>query len=315
MQNVTGRRRFLKTMVAGGLAGAGMDVIGGSALADLAPVAEAAEPSSNMPRLLAGCCAYSYRMALTHGQMTMEDFIRKSVELQLDSIDMTVYYLKSTDRDYLNSLRHLAYQNAITLSGTACRSSLVQPDADRRKDALQDLKKWVDVADALGTSHLRIFAGKLPDGVPLQEATGWVVEGMKAGCDYAAQKGVILGLEDHSGVSQSADVCLEIMHRVNSPYAAINLDITHFIPSATQDGYAQIAACIPYAKVVHVRDVFDDGSPLDMDRVWRLFAKARFKGYMSVEYDGEANGGEPAATGVPKLVKKTRELCRKYSTV
>ena len=77
MRNVTGRRQFLKAVVAGGLAGAGMDAIGGAALSNLAPVAEAEEPSSNMPRLLAGCCAYSYRMALTHGEMTMEDFIRK----------------------------------------------------------------------------------------------------------------------------------------------------------------------------------------------------------------------------------------------
>src|ERR1700744_1366646 len=119
MRNVTGRRQFLKTVVAGG---GGMSTIRGAVLSNLAPAAEAAEPSANMPRLLAGCCAYSYRMPLTHGQMTMEDFIRKSVELQLDSIDMTVYYLKSTDRDYLNSLRHLAYENAITLSGTACNA-------------------------------------------------------------------------------------------------------------------------------------------------------------------------------------------------
>jgi sugar phosphate isomerase/epimerase len=101
------------------------------------------------------------------------------------------------------------------------------------------------------------------------------------------------------------------MHRVNSPYAGINLDITHFVPTANEDAYAQIEACIPYATNTHIRDKFDDGSPIDLDRVWRLFAQAGFKGFMSAEYEDK----EDAATGVPKLVEKIRTLCAKYSTV
>jgi sugar phosphate isomerase/epimerase len=246
--------------------------------------------------------------------MTMEQFILKAVELGLDSVDMTVYFLKSTDAAYLDGLRHLAYKHAVTFSGAGCNASMVQADAAKREDVLHQIRKWVDVTDRLGASHLRIFAGPLPAGVTLPEATTWVVETMKAACDYSAEKGIMLGLEDHGGVSQSADVCLEIMHRVNSPYAGINLDITHFIPTPRQDAYAQIAACVPYASVAHIRDQFDDGKPLDMDRVWRIFAQAGFKGYMAVEYAPE-EAGEPAITGAPKLIAKTIELCRKYSTV
>jgi sugar phosphate isomerase/epimerase len=292
----------------------------GAALEMGTPPAYAASPDINQdspkrPRLLSSCCAYSFRELLTHGQMTLEDFILKATEFRLDAVDMTVYYLKSTEPEYLDSLRHLAYKNAVTFSGAACGASMVQADASKRADVLQQIRKWVDVTDRLGASHLRVFAGTLPDGASLQQAVDWTVETMKTACDYSATKGIMLGLEDHVGVSQSADVCLEIMRRVNSPYAGINLDITHFIPTPEQDAYAQIAACIPYATVAHVRDQFDDGKPLDMDRVWRLFADAGFRGYMSVEYSADANGGEPAITGAPKLIVKTRELCRKYSSV
>jgi sugar phosphate isomerase/epimerase len=100
------------------------------------------------------------------------------------------------------------------------------------------------------------------------------------------------------------------MHRVDSPYAGINLDITHFVPTAAEDGYAQIKACLPYATNTHIRDKFDDGSPIDLDRVWRLFADAGFKGFMSAEFEGS----DPA-TGVPELVEKIRALCKKYSSV
>ena len=132
---------------------------------------------------------------------------------------------------------------------------------------------------------------------------------MKAACDYSGKKGITLGLEDHVGVSQSAEVCVEIMQRVNSPYAGINIDITHFAPTPTQDSYAQIAACIPYATHTHIRNAFDDKSPIDMDRVWKMFADAGYKGYMS--YEGEES--DPAAD--PAQIAEIQRLCKKYSSV
>lgn len=308
------RRDFLKTAGAGALAGAALSTQLHAA-PQMAVTPAAATQPEKLPRLFSGCCAYSYRSLLTKGQMTYEQFIDKAVELQLDGVDMTAYYFKSTDPEYLAGLRHFAYTRGMPFSGAACGSSMVQADPAKRAEILDEIKKWVDVTDQLGASHLRVFAGKLPEGATLKEATGWVVDTMKAASDFSGRKGIVLGLEDHSGVSQSADVCLEIMHRIDSPYARINLDITHFIPAPTQDAYAQIAACIPYATVTHIRDRFDDGSPIDMDRVWKLFADAGHKGYMSVEYEGDVHGGVPAEIGVPRLAAKVRELCRKYSTV
>lgn len=188
---------------------------------------------------------------------------------------------------------------------------MVQADPSKRAQSLIEIKKWVDVADRLGASHLRVFAGELPSGTKLQQGIDWIVETMKAATDYSGKKGIMLGVEDHNGVTQHADVCLEIMHRVNSPYAGINLDVTNFIPTPTQDVYAQIAACIPYATNTHIRDRFEyNQSPVDLDRVWRLFAQAGFKGYMSAEYEGP-----DSETGVPKLIEQIRSLCRKYSSV
>lgn len=302
------RREFLKTaaVATAGLAGAS-EIL--TTRGEGSP--QAGGDSAKMPRLFSGCCAYSYRKYLQHGPMTMEDFIRKGVELKLDGVDMTAYYYKSTDPDYLTGLRHFAYKHGVPFSGAACGVSLVQADPDKRAQSLVEVKKWVDAADLLGASHLRVFAGKLPQGATIPQAIGWVVETLKAASDYSGKEGIMLGLEDHSGITQNADACLEIMRRVNSPYAGINLDITHFIPTATQDAYAQIEACIPYATNTHIRDVFDDQTPIDMDRVWRMFAQAGFKGYMSAEYEGH----EDPMTGVPKLTAKIRSLCKKYSTV
>lgn len=309
MKNTMARREFLKTVGVGALAGAG--------LGTASPIARAADlgTESRKPRLLSSCCAYSFKELLSAGKMTYEDLILKAVELGLDALDMTVYWLKSTDAGYLDSLRRLAYRNAVSFSGAACNATMVKTDAAARADALVQIKKWVDVADRLGASHLRIFAGDMLPGVSTRQAIDWSVETMKAGCDYSAEKGITLGIEDHGNITNKASVCLEIMQRVNSPYAGINLDITHFTAATTaQDAYAQIAACIPYATVSHIRDRWDDGKPLDMDRVWKLYADAGHKGYMAVEYSPEQTG-EPGITGAPRLIAKTIELCRKYSSV
>jgi sugar phosphate isomerase/epimerase len=313
MRSMVNRRQFVKSVGLGALAGAGMGTVGVRAATAAQP--DASDNKSKLARLLPGCCAYSYDNELRHGPMTLEDFILKAAELQLTGVDMTAYYFKSTVPEYLHGLRHLAYKHAVAFSGAACGVSMVQADAAKRAEIVEQIKKWVDVTDLLGASHLRIFAGVLPKGSSLKDAVGWVVESMKAACDYSGKKGITLGVEDHEGVTQSADLCVEIMQRVNSPYAGINLDITNFIATPAQDAYAQIAACIPYATNIHIRDHFYDNSAVDMDRVWQIFAQAGHQGFVSAEYEASYPGSPPPATGVPKLVDEIRTLCRKYSSV
>jgi sugar phosphate isomerase/epimerase len=307
MKNQIPRRKFLQATT---LAGIGL----GQAVrpsAEAAQSANSTESASSTPRLFPGCCAYSYRKYLEHGPMTMEDFILKGVGLGLKGVDMTAYYLKSTDPEYLAGLRHLAFKNGICFSGAACGVSTVQADAAKREKALVDIRKWVDVTDRLGASHLRIFAGELPPGATVAQGLQWTVEVMKPACDYAGKKGITLGVEDHAGITQKAETTLEILRRVGSPYAGVNLDISNFIADSDADQYKQIEACVPYATHTHIRDRFGDSHhPIDLERVWQIFAKGGYKGYMSVEYEGE----EDAQTGVPKLIERIKVLCRKYST-
>lgn len=301
------RRRFLQSAGAAAYIGAEL----GLPLQAQATARDSeTQNAKSMARLFPGCCAYSFRKYLKTGRMTMQDFIRETVEMGSVGADMTVYWFKSTEPAYLDALRYVAFKNGVPFSGAACGSSMVQADPAKRRQVLEDIKKWVDVTDRLGASHLRVFGGKLPPRATIKQGTDWVVETMKPACEYSGKKGITLGIEDHGGVTQSADVCLEIMRRVDSPYAGINLDITHFIPTPTKDAYAQIKACIPYATHSHIRDRFDDGTPIDMDRVWQMFRDGGYKGFMSAEYEGKEN----PMTGVPKLMDKIKKLCEKYST-
>ena len=275
--------------------------------------ANALEPSTNASaRLLVGCCALSYLRYFNAGTMTMEKFIVKCAEMGVQGVDVTTYWLASTGPEYLTSLRHLAFKNGIPLSGVAIRTEMCQAGGALRAEEVRKIQQWVDVTEMLGSSHLRVFGGSLPNGASEAQGINWVVECMKPACEYAGKKGITLGIESHGGITARASMILEILRKVDSPFAGVNLDITNFEAKTDEEMYSDVEACVPQATHVHVRDVFSTSKgPVDLERMWKLFAKGNYKGYMSAEYEGE----EDPMTGVPKLLDKIKTLCRKYSSV
>jgi len=240
--------------------------------------------------------------------MTMEDFILKAVELGIDGVDITTYWLESAEPAHLAALRNFAYKNAMPFSGAAIRSNMCQPEPRKRAEEVENIKQWIDRTELLGASHLRVFGGEVPQGATVEQGIEWVTEGMKQASDYAAQKGVILGIESHGGITSHASNIVEILRRVDSPYARCNLDISHF----EEDPYTQNEACIPYAAHTHIHEFYGKKAlPLDLDRIWRTFAQSGYRGYMSAEYEGK----EDPMTGVPKLIGKIKALCAQYSAV
>jgi sugar phosphate isomerase/epimerase len=299
MHNSLHRRDFIKTT--------GMVSVGSLTLSLRGAEVSGQGTAAGGARLLPGCCAYSYGSYLGKGKMTMEQFIAKAVELGVLGADITTYWLKSTEPAYLAGLRNFAYRQGMPFSGLAIGADLCQPEPAKRAQVIETVRKWVDATELLGASHLRVFGDKLPPGANQEQGVQWVVETMKAACEYAAGKGVILGLETHSGLSANAANMVAILRGVDSPCAGCNLDISNF----RENPYEQIQACLPYATHTHIRDFYGEPKqPLDLERVWEMFARSGYKGYMSVEYEG----AEDAMTGVPKLINKIKPLCRKYST-
>jgi len=269
----------------------------------------AAQPSAaSHARLLPGCCAYSYGQYLKAGSMTMEDFLVKAVELGVVGVEITTYWLKSTEPAYLASLRRFAQRQGMPIAGLSIGAQMCEPDAAKRKAIVAGIAQWVDAADHLGAPHLRVFGDTLPAGASEAQGVEWVAETMKAACEYAAAKGITLGIETHMGLTVKASNVIAILRRVDSPFAGCTLDISNW-----QDNpYEQIDACLPYATNAHIRDFWGEKkTPLDLDRVWQMFARHGFKGYMCAEYEG----AEDPLTGVPKLVQKIKTLSRKYSSV
>lgn len=255
-------------------------------------------------------CAYSYRDQLAKKQMTYEDIIRVCVDTGADGMDTTVYWMPPEPADdFLFQLKRFAYRSGVWIYSIAIRTDMCRPAGEARDREIAAVHKWVDVAEKLGASHIRVFGGQIPKGATEDQAALWASETLRRAVEYAGQKGVFLGLENHGGITDKAERIVQIVKAAGSPWAGINLDTGNF----RSDVWRQIALCIPYAVNVQVKVemVQEDGKrgPGDWERVIRMLAEGGYRGYLALEYEGKN-----AVEEVPQYMRKLTALTRKYSS-
>ena len=271
----------------------------------------AQQPPPAKARLRTGLVAYSYRQTLQAKTMTYEDLVRIAVETGTDGVDLTVYWLPDTSDDYLLRLRRLAYRNRVEIYSIGTRVRLAQPTSALREQELAELRKWLDVAQRVGATHVRVFGGAQPPGATLDQAIAFAAETLKRGAEFAGARGLILGVEDDGGITDFAKDTIEIVKRADSPWVGMNLDTGNFRPPGVYD---QIEMSIPHAVSTHIKTevALDDGrtrGPADLDRVFKMFAARGYRGYMGLEYEAS---GDPA-TAVPDYLRRLKDLAVRYS--
>lgn len=256
-------------------------------------------------RLKPALCAYSYRKELADKSLTYADLLRMCADWGIDGLDTTVYWFPSTADSFLLPLRRTAYREGVQIYSIAVRTELTKASPADKDKEVKSMCDWIDVAVKVGAAHVRVFGGNVPKGLTDDQAAANVVECLKRGADYAASKGIILGLENHGGITLHAERILEIVKKVDSPNVGINLDTGNFPTQAFQ----QMEMCLPYAVNVQVKAEMtgDDGKkiPQDWTKVVKLISSSGYRGYLSLEYEAE----EPAPAAVPRLITKLKALC------
>ena len=281
------------------------DLLRSTALAPLA----AAVGSAREPRLRTALCAYSFRQALGAGTLRYEDLVDMAVDNGIDGLDLTVYWMPQTNLpSFLTSLRRKAHVNGVEIPSIAIRTDLCRKDAREQEREVAWLNYWVDVADRLGAGFIRVFGGRVPDDSTEEEAAGWVADILRRSADYAGSKGVILGLENHGGITLRAKRIHSILDAVNHPFVRMNLDTGNF----KSDHYEQIEASVPYAANSQFKVEMSDDSgkhwESDWDRIVKIFAEGGYRGYMALEYEAK----EDPNTAVPKHLAHLKSLAEKY---
>ncbi len=294
----TSRRSFMHRT--GALAAAGAlpaaPLFGGAAPAR-EPIARQGPPSIKV-----SCCAYSLRQYLSGGSpsMTMDDFLVWAAGLDLDGVELTSYYFPpDADAAYFNRLKRRAFLLGLDVSATAVGNNFCVPAGPQRDKEIAAVKRGVDWAVMLGAPCVRVFAGGAPRDVREDTARQWVIEGIEACCAYAGERGVMLALENHGGLTADAAGVLAIVEGVASPWFGLNFDSGNF---HSEDPYAELARIAPHAITTHIKvAVSAKGRPpeeVDIGRVFSILRNAGFRGYAALEYEGK---NEPRADSAKYL--------------
>lgn len=142
-----------------------------------------------------------------------------------------------------------------------CRGGFFPANSDAERHArLDENRRAIDEAAALGTDVLVLVCGGLPEGSKdIAGARQMVEDGIAALVPHAAQCGVRLGIEplhpifaaDRSVIS-SLGLANDLAERLDSPQVGVIIDVYHVWWDPTVDQEIQRAA--PYTLGFHVND-------------------------------------------------------------
>jgi sugar phosphate isomerase/epimerase len=291
----------------GAAAVAAAGVVGGAG----ARRAEAIDPigRTRPSHLKLSVAAYSYRDFLggkRQPKMDMFDFVDRAADMGLDAVEPTSYWFPpDVTAEWLHKLRRHAFLLGLDISGTAIRNDFCVAPGPKREKELADVRGWIDRAADLNAPVIRVFGGTVPKGDSEDAAAERVIEGLKAVLPYAVEKGVVLALENHGGITATPAQLLRLVRGVDSPNFGVNLDTGNF---RSGDPYADLAQLAPYAVNVQVKtDVVRNGQTkedADLARVVQVLRDAKYSGYVVLEYEG----AEDPLTAIPKHIKTLRSL-------
>jgi sugar phosphate isomerase/epimerase len=260
-------------------------------------------------RLKLSLAAYSFRQWLDlkkpkDPRMTLQDLIDFAADQDIDAVELTAYYFAETTPEYLAGLKARCTRLGLDVSGTAVGNNFCTPDPAKLKAELASVKAWVEHTSRLGGKTIRIFAGNVAKGDTEEKARERCVAAIQEACDYAAKYGIILALENHGGITSTADQVLAIVQAVKHPAFGLNLDTGNF---HTADPYADFARIAPYGVVCQIKtEVAPNGKtePADLERLVNILRKANYRGYVALEYEAK----EDAKVAVPRHLATLKKL-------
>ena len=213
-----------------------------------------------------------------------------------------------------DAIRQQVADSGIELACLA--TSLTYADPAKTRDMVEQSHARIDLAGDLGVPVLRVFGGKMGDGLGREQAIDLVARSLREVADHAAKRGVALCMETHDDWCLPAHVAA-VMTRVNHPAVAVNWDIMHPVRTGAATMDQAFEALRPWIRHLHIHDgggrdlKFAPIGQGDIDhrRALELMLQADYDGYIS----GEWIGWEPYEVHLPRELATMRGYERELS--
>src|SRR5262245_23346456 len=310
------RRRFLQRSAAV----TGLSLAGGHAAAHAAAPQDDPKKDRPRPNRIA-VSTYSYYQFRRKELRSIETCIDLAAEMEFDGVEILHRQMEREDNDYLQRLKRRAFLLGLDLCGFSTHQTFLSPDKQVRQKNIDHTIRCIELAYALGIPTMRVNTGTWGtsknfdelmknkgiepplEGHTDEEAFPWVIDGLGACLKAAERCGVTMGLENHWGLGRTAKGVLRVVDAVKSPWLQVTLDTGNFL----EDMYEQLEMLAPRAALVQAKTYYGGGLwytlEIDYDRVVKLLREHRYRGYVSLEFEGR----ETPKTGVPRSLATLRK--------
>lgn len=311
------RRDFLKKLTAGVAAGT------------LIPLSVAAERGRSQRRVAEtgeitpfhvklGISSYSYWHFYPE-RTPLRYVIEEASRLGVYGVDVLHRQMESEDPEYTRALKYHALTHGVHLNCLSTHQDFVNPDPAERQKSIDDTIRFIRLAHDMGIPCIRISAGRWGttgsfaelmelkgieptiEGYTEDDAFGWCIDAINQIVPVAEEHGVMLGLENHWGMTRTAEGVLRIMNAVDSPWLKVLMDTGNFL----DDTYEQMEVLAPYTVFIQAKTYYGGGRfytlDLDYNRIARILRDVDYKGYISIEFEGHAQNEEAVAQSIDML--------------
>lgn len=191
-------------------------------------------------------------------------------------------------------MKAVLQQHNLRLVGLGLSTRFSSPDPAERKANIEELRRYLELANDLEAPMVRTFGGNVAEGQTLDQTIDWVAQGLIGGVSTAEAQGVTIVLETHDAFCRGAEVA-RVLAQVNSPHVAAVWDIHHpfRMGESIEETWQLIGTRV---KHVHIKDGIKraDGSwqlvllgegELPCREVIQLLYAKGYRGYLSAEWE------------------------------
>lgn len=189
-----------------------------------------------MPKLSAFPKCYMDDLCVTR-TMSLFDWIDLAATLGVDGVEMYPGFFANFEPDYIAQIKQHAESKGLEIPMMCCSPDFTQHDPAARAAELEKEKFWIDLTAQLGGKFCRVLTGQRREDVSRADGVRYSVEGINASIAYAAERGIVLNMENHykdgywkyPEFAQHLDVFLEIINQIDSPWFGVNFDPSNSI--------------------------------------------------------------------------------------
>ena len=241
--------------------------------------------------------------------MDLKDFAAMVVRrFDVRNIEPLAEHFRSTEPAYLGEFREAVEKAGAHIVDipTGGQDSYYDPDPRRRQGAVENAKRWADIAVTLGAPSIRTHIAGAHKVKPDVDRTA---ESLKQLADYGAEKNILVNLENDDNDTEDPFFIVQVLEKVNHPYLHALPDFCNSMLTHDQDfNNRGLAAMFKHAyNIAHMKDSEVDNNKVytvDVAKCFEIAKACGYRGYFSMEWEGQGGPYE----GTQRLI----ELSLKY---